>query len=133
MISTSFRAYIEGEFANHIREYQRMSVDALNRLRIPGPARCEHHQVPHSLVVPLSRRVQIFNTQETFWATWYLTTLLHQAVHRYASNQEQEWLERFGAHPTSDGREGDGMLESRQTGFLARQVRGGREHDHAGM
>lgn len=99
MRSTSFRAFIECEFANQLREYQRGSVDALNRLRIPGPARCEHHQVPHSLVVPLSRRVQILDTQETFWAAWYLTTLLHQAVHRYASNNEQEWIERFGAHP----------------------------------
>lgn len=99
MTSEAFHRYLKGKFAADLAEHQAASLEALQRLGIPGPEKCGHHQVPNSRVVPLHRRLPIPDRAEEFWLGWYTTSLFHQAVHRYAPNQENEWHERFGGHP----------------------------------
>ncbi len=118
MNSEVFQRYLEHNFAADLGEHQRASQEILHRLGIPGPEKCEHHHVPHSRLVPLDPRIHIANRQEAFWAAWYVTTLLHQAVHRYASDQEHAWLDRFGMHGLPVVAKGLGCWKVAKPSFL---------------
>lgn len=123
MTSDAFRDYIEGKFRVDLAEQRLASLEAFHRLGIPGPEKCEHHHVPHSRLVPLDPRIPISGRQEVFWAAWYVTSLLHQAVHRYASDQEHVWLDRFGAHPLPMVAAGLGCWKAAKPAFLLDRLR----------
>lgn len=123
MTSEGFRDYIEGKFRVDLAEQRLVSLEALHRLGIPGPEKCEHHHVPHARGVPLDPRIRISDREDPFWAAWYVTSLLHQAVHRYASDQEHVWLDRVGAHPLPMVAKGLGCWMVAKPTFLLGKLR----------
>jgi len=99
MTADAFREYIAGKFNVDLAEERLASLEALHRIGIPGPEECQHHHVPNSRTIPLDPRIPVTDREPSFWTAWYMSTLLHQAVHRYAPDQEETWLSHFGAHP----------------------------------
>ena len=95
---SDFATYIANAFKRDLDDYLRenRAHPVLGRWR---PQSCSHHGVPHGRtvgVVPVK-----FNAKDNprFWAAWYVTTLLNEAVHTYAKQPEQKWLETFGSYP----------------------------------
>lgn len=90
--------YFESKFVADLDAYQAESLEALYGLGIPSPEKCKHHQVPNCRIIPFDTRLSIPDRPQEFWVSWYATTLVHAAVHRYARDQEIAWLQRSGSH-----------------------------------
>lgn len=94
-----FQQYFEIDFRAELEAFQRGGLELCRAMGLDLPSGCPHHGVPSERAVPLTPAARRQNRTARFWQAWYVTTLLHEAVHSYDPEHEEEWLDVFGAHP----------------------------------